>query len=94
MKELIEKLKYYNDWRRGAEVPMPEPADIGQNIEKVIVILEGLGELIKHCKSQRVTINEMRDYSIGLRCHIAAASYGEQLRLIDGVIEKLQELTK
>ena len=32
----IELLKKYNEWRRGAEVEMPHPSEIGLAIEIVI----------------------------------------------------------
>jgi len=32
----VETLKKYNDWRRGAEIEMPHPSEIGLAIEIVI----------------------------------------------------------
>lgn len=41
MKELIEKLKNYNRWRRGDEaVPMPHPQEIGEMIDQAIKAIE------------------------------------------------------
>ena len=41
MKELIEKLKNYNRWRRGDEtVPMPHPQEVGEMIDQAIGVLE------------------------------------------------------
>jgi len=40
-KECIVFLKNYNQWRRGAEIPMPAPREIGQAIDKAIKLLEG-----------------------------------------------------
>jgi len=39
-KDLIDRLRYYNDWRRGADTEMPEPKQIGQDIDDVISLLE------------------------------------------------------
>ena len=37
MKELIEKLKKYNAWRRGDEtLPQPHPQEVGEMIDQVI----------------------------------------------------------
>lgn len=33
--ELIEKLKSYNNWRRGADIPMPSPKLINEAIKKL-----------------------------------------------------------
>lgn len=32
----VETLKKYNDWRRGAEIEMPHPSEIGLAIEIVL----------------------------------------------------------
>lgn len=34
--ELIEKLKRYNNWRRGADIPMPPPSEITKLINEAI----------------------------------------------------------
>lgn len=36
---LIERLRRYNDWRRGAEVNQPSPASIGADIDAAIALL-------------------------------------------------------
>ena len=38
--EAIKILKEYNEWRRGAEIPMPEPKIIGEAIDTVIKFCE------------------------------------------------------
>ena len=41
MKEIIKFLENYNKWRRGDEnIEMPNPKEIGENIDKVIKILK------------------------------------------------------
>ena len=46
MKELIEKLKNYNAWRRGDEtVPMPHPQEVGEMIDQAIKAIE---DYLKH----------------------------------------------
>ena len=40
MKELIEKLKKYNSWRRGDDtVPHPHPKEVGEMIDQAIEAL-------------------------------------------------------
>lgn len=34
--EAIEILKYFNKWRRGADIPQPNPTEIGKAIDKII----------------------------------------------------------
>lgn len=34
-KELVEKLKHYNDWRRGENEAQPSPSDIGLWIDEI-----------------------------------------------------------
>lgn len=46
-----ETLKTYNEWRRGAKIPQPNPADIGIAIDGVLNELEEL----------RANNNELRD---------------------------------
>jgi hypothetical protein len=41
-KEVIDALTYYNTWRRGAEIEMPEPKNVGQAIDAAINIIESL----------------------------------------------------
>ena len=38
--KVIEVLKHHNSWRRGAEVEMLKPEDIGDAIDAAIVYLE------------------------------------------------------
>lgn len=40
IKALIDRLQYYNEWRRGADTEMPEPRQIGQDIDDAIALLE------------------------------------------------------
>lgn len=40
MQDLINRLKHYNQWRSGAEIEMPAPAQLGKDIDRVIQILE------------------------------------------------------
>lgn len=37
--ELIERLRYFNDWRRGADGEQPNPAQIGRDIDAAVAIL-------------------------------------------------------
>ena len=37
--ELIERLRYFNAWRRGAEGEQPNPAQIGRDIDAAVAIL-------------------------------------------------------
>ena len=39
-KEALVLLKLFNEWRRGAEIPQPHPADIGKAIDVAIKELE------------------------------------------------------
>lgn len=39
---LADRLKAYNEWRRGAETEQPHPTQIGQDIDAAIMIVEEL----------------------------------------------------
>ncbi len=39
-RKVIAKLKYFNKWRRGADIKMPIPAEIGETIDEAIKLLE------------------------------------------------------
>jgi hypothetical protein len=36
LNKAIETLQHYNRWRRGAEIPMPNPTKIGEAIDVVL----------------------------------------------------------
>jgi len=38
----IARLEYYNEWRRGADTPQPNPKELGELIEYVIEKLKEL----------------------------------------------------
>ena len=43
LKDLIERLKAYNEWRRGGtEIESPRPKQLGEDIDKAIELLEEL----------------------------------------------------
>ena len=46
-KDVIERLKLFNAWRRGADIEMPDPKAIGQDIDAAIKLLELMIELQK-----------------------------------------------
>lgn len=56
--EIIESLKHHNEWRRGAEIEMMNPTDLGEIIDGAIKLLESSdnGDYAK-CK-------ELADYLI------------------------------
>lgn len=43
--EIITFLENFNAWRRGADIPMPEPKDIGQALDKAIEILKNYEQI-------------------------------------------------
>lgn len=44
-KEALKILKVHNEWRRGADIPMPHPTEIGVAIDKAIEVMEDDGQL-------------------------------------------------
>ena len=36
---LIERLRYFNDWRRGADGEQPNPEQIGRDIDAAVALL-------------------------------------------------------
>jgi hypothetical protein len=52
-KEAILLLITYNDWRRGDEIPMPEPKQLGIAIDTVIQLWKERNNVTKdNCSSQ------------------------------------------
>lgn len=39
-KELVKFLRDYNHWRRGAEIPMPSPKELGIALDAAILLLK------------------------------------------------------
>lgn len=39
-RELIERLEYYNKWRRGADTEQPDPKQLGRDIDMAIKLLK------------------------------------------------------
>lgn len=42
--ELIKFLRNYNHWRRGADIPMPTPKELGIALDAAISIIEEVDE--------------------------------------------------
>ncbi len=42
--ELIDFLKRYNHWRKGADIPMPRPKDVSVAIEAAIAVIQDSDE--------------------------------------------------
>jgi hypothetical protein len=57
-KEAILLLITYNDWRRGDEIPMPEPKQLGIAIDTVIKLWKERNANIRKTISHVVGINE------------------------------------
>lgn len=41
LSEIIKYLEYYQSWRRGADIPQPDPVELGKVIDYVIEHLKG-----------------------------------------------------
>lgn len=41
-KKAIEILQYHNKWRRGAEIPMLGPKEIGEAMDKAIEVMKSV----------------------------------------------------
>jgi len=50
IKEAHELLRYYNRWRRGEDIEMPDPKEVGEAID---VAIEELKRLIKSERNER-----------------------------------------
>lgn len=50
--ELVCKLKYYNEWRRGGEDPQPSPKDIGEWIDEACDKLINLTQQLERTKKE------------------------------------------
>lgn len=44
----VERLKEYNDWRRGDDTPQPHPEEIGVAIDSAIDIIESIYHAMDH----------------------------------------------
>lgn len=42
--EAIPILETYNKWRRGADIPQPDPKEIGETIEIAINLMKGINK--------------------------------------------------
>ena len=40
MSTLVQRLKLANRWRRGADIQMPDPIELGEDIDTTVEILE------------------------------------------------------
>lgn len=89
--ELIARLQYYNEWRRGADTQMPDPAQLGWDIDAAVEILkevkiekgQGMKGLTKQ-KPRRSKYNNRKTVVDGLTFDSAkeAKRYGE-LKLLE-----------
>ena len=39
-KELLTKLRYYQSWRKGADIAQPHPAEVTQMLDAAITVIE------------------------------------------------------
>lgn len=39
-KELLARLRYYQNWRKGADTPQPHPREVTQIIDSAITVIE------------------------------------------------------
>lgn len=46
MLNLIERLLYYNEWRRGGDNNQPNPKQIGKDIDSSVAIIQGFISLM------------------------------------------------
>ena len=61
--ELIERMRAFNDWRRGGDFEMPHPRQIGMDIDAMCDAIESLlaeNERLKHNLTS--TEQTMREY--------------------------------
>ena len=47
VKELVKRLRLYNEWRRGAETKQPDPETIGIDIDEAANMLEEMSRAIE-----------------------------------------------
>lgn len=59
------RLKVFNAWRRGNEVPQPDPKTVGEDIDSICDIAKRLeierDELREHLKSQRALADRLAE---------------------------------
>ena len=58
---MIIELREFNKWRRGADIPMPDPKRVGEIIEAVCDAAERAGELEQRVKEQGEIIARLRN---------------------------------
>ena len=56
-KELIEYLKAYQEWRRGADTEQPDPTELGEKLDEAIELLS-VGRLRESRKAHPLTTKE------------------------------------
>lgn len=66
MTDHLETLRDHNEWRRGAEIPMTEPAALGEAIDATIAEVERLRAAIIQ------TLNENGHLADGDNCTLIA----------------------
>lgn len=61
-----QTLKTYNEWRRGADIPQPNPTDIGVAIDGVLSELEHLQKENEKLKAAVNAVVDLIDSSTGV----------------------------
>ena len=56
-KELIEYLKAYQEWRRGADTEQPDPTELGEKLDEAIELLS-VGRLRESREAHPLTTKE------------------------------------
>ena len=85
MKEkVIDFLKHFNEWRRGADTEQPHPALIGENIDTAIEMLQNSVELSQKEKThimELIAFAEREGFAIGDKEQFNENNYNLKKRL-------------
>ena len=91
-KELLKGLRKYEEWRKGAETPMPTPKEVTKYIDSAISVVEVTGTKLVNQALLRKNIIDKIKVTRGAMILDGYDDYDSCIKYMDELIEEIEEL--
>ena len=91
-KELLEGLRYYEKWRKGAEIKMPEPKAVTRYIDSAISVVEITNTKLVNRALYRKDIIDKIKITRGAMILDGYDEYDSCIKYMDELIEEIEAL--
>ena len=91
-KDLLKGLRYYEKWRKGAEIKMPEPTDVTRYIDSAISVVEITNTKLVNRALYRKDIIDKIKITRGAMILDGYDEYDSCIKYMDELIEEIENL--